>query len=61
MTDYPGAPEQMKDWKPYHHIDRACELLTMAEEDRETPEKIVRLAQAHLAVAQAKMFGRQRA
>lgn len=49
----------IQSWTPREHIDRACELVEAAEQQKSS--FWLELARAHIALANAKMIGRQRA
>lgn len=61
----PARDTPVRDWLPFQHVDYACDLLDPKIEMGGNNQGITNwrldTAQAHIAVAHAKMTGRQRA
>jgi len=58
----PRWERRVREWLPIDHIEEACDLLELVHEDtgNRNPQDIAE-AQAHTAIARAKMLGRIRA
>jgi hypothetical protein len=56
-----NRPDEVREWKAFHHIDRACELAQLADSDLQAWSGARDLARLHCELAHVKMIGGQRA